>query len=175
MARLVTCYAGAHSSSSDETHSMQVTRTALVPYPAENMYQLVEDVPSYPEFLSWCVASRLIDSGPDWQLASLEIAIAGMRQSFTTRNQLAAGRSLQMELVEGPFQQLSGEWKFLQLSNRGSKIMLQLDFDFAGGLLSSAFRHGFASVADRLVSDFCQRADAVYSAPDEQHFKNESP
>lgn len=142
---------------------MQVTRTALVPYPALNMYQLVEDVGSYPEFLSWCTASRLIDSGPDWQLASLDIAIAGMRQSFTTRNQLSPGESLQMELVRGPFQELAGEWRFLSLGDRGSKIMLQLEFDFAGGLLSSAFRHGFANVADRLVSDFCQRADTVYS------------
>lgn len=143
---------------------MQVIRTALVPYPALNMYQLVEDVSSYPQFLSWCTASRLIDSGPDWQLASLDIAIAGLRQSFTTRNQLLPGESLQMELVQGPFQELAGEWRFLPLGDRGSKIMLQLDFDFAGGLLSSAFRHGFANVADRLVSDFCQRAESVYSA-----------
>lgn len=147
---------------------MHIIRTALVPFSAENMYQLVEDVAGYPQFLSWCVASHLLDSGPDWQLASLDIAIAGLRQSFTTRNQLAPGRSLQMELVQGPFQQLSGEWRFLALGDRGSKISLQLDFDFAGGLLSSAFRHGFANVADRLVSDFCQRAEIVYSAANPQ-------
>jgi ribosome-associated toxin RatA of RatAB toxin-antitoxin module len=147
---------------------MHIIRTALVPFSAENMYQLVEDVAAYPQFLSWCVASRLLDSGPDWQLASLDIAIAGLRQSFTTRNQLAPGRSLQLQLVQGPFQQLSGEWRFLALSNRGSKISLQLDFDFAGGLLSSAFRHGFANVADRLVNDFCQRAEIVYSSENPQ-------
>lgn len=143
---------------------MQITRTALVPFPAENMYQLVEDIASYPQFLSWCVASRLLESGPGWQLASLDISIAGLRQTFTTRNELEPGRSLKMELVSGPFQELSGEWRFLALGNRGSKISLHLDFDFAGGLLSSAFRHGFATVADRLVSDFCQRAEVVYSA-----------
>ena len=147
---------------------MHIIRTALVPFSAENMYQLVEDVAAYPQFLSWCVASRLLDRGPDWQLASLDIAIAGLRQSFTTRNQLAPGRSLQLQLVQGPFQKLSGEWRFLTLGNRGSKISLQLDFDFAGGLLSSAFRHGFANVADRLVSDFCQRAERVYAAENPQ-------
>lgn len=145
---------------------MQITRTALVPFPAENMYLLVEDVASYPQFLSWCVASRLLEQGHDWQLASLEVAIAGVRQSFTTRNLLQPGHSLQMELVRGPFQQLSGEWRFLALGDRGSKISLHLQFDFGGGLLSSAFRHGFANVADRLVSDFCLRAESVYSADD---------
>lgn len=143
---------------------MQITRTALVPFPAENMYQLVEDVASYPQFLSWCVDSRLLDSGPDWQLACLEISLAGLRQSFTTRNQLDPGRTLQMELVEGPFQNLNGEWRFLSLGDRGSKISLKLDFDFAGGLFSAPFRRGFANVADRLVTDFCQRAEVVYAA-----------
>jgi ribosome-associated toxin RatA of RatAB toxin-antitoxin module len=141
---------------------MEITRTALVLFPANNMYQLVADVASYPQFLSWCIASRLLDSGDDWQVASLDIAIAGLRQSFTTRNQLRPGQGLSMELLEGPFQQLSGEWRFEPLGSTGSKILLQLKFDFGGGLLSTAFRQGFASVADRLVSDFCLRAEGVY-------------
>lgn len=141
---------------------MEITRTALVLFPANNMYQLVADVASYPQFLSWCTASRLLDSGDDWQVASLDIAIAGLRQSFTTRNQLRPGQGLSMELLEGPFQQLSGEWRFESLGSTGSKILLQLRFDFGGGLLSTAFRQGFASVADRLVSDFCLRAEGVY-------------
>ncbi len=141
---------------------MEITRTALVLFPANHMYQLVEDVASYPQFLSWCTSSRLIESGEDWQVASLEITIAGLRQSFTTRNQLVAGKSLSMELLEGPFQQLTGQWRFEPLGSAGSKILLQLDFDFSGNLLSSAFRHGFTVVADRLVNDFCLRAEQVY-------------
>ncbi len=141
---------------------MEITRTALVLFPATQMYQLVADVASYPQFLSWCTASRLIDSGEDWQVASLDISIAGLRQSFTTRNELLPGKKLSMELLEGPFQQLSGEWRFEPLGSAGSKILLQLKFDFGSGLLSAAFQHGFATVADRLVNDFCLRAEEVY-------------
>lgn len=141
---------------------MQIIRTALVPFPANRMYELVEDVVSYPQFLSWCVASELIESNTDSQVARLDIAIAGMRQSFTTRNLLIPDKRIAMGLLEGPFQQLAGEWRFEALGSAGSKILLQLNFDFTGNLLSSAFRHGFASVADRLVTDFCQRAEAVY-------------
>jgi len=141
---------------------MEITRTALVLFPANHMYQLVEDVSSYPRFLSWCTASRLIEKEDQSQVASLEVAIAGLRQSFTTRNQLVPGKSISMELLEGPFQQLRGQWRFDELGSSGSKIHLQLEFDFASGLLSSAFRHGFASVADRLVNDFCLRADDIY-------------
>jgi len=142
--------------------TMEITRTALVLFPASHMYQLVEDVASYPQFLSWCTASRLIENTADMQVASLDIAIAGLRHSFTTRNLLVAGKSISMELQEGPFQQLRGHWHFDELGVSGSKIHLQLEFDFTGGLLSSAFRHGFASVADRLVNDFCLRADNIY-------------
>ncbi|MDZ4729209.1 MAG: type II toxin-antitoxin system RatA family toxin [Xanthomonadales bacterium] len=141
---------------------MQITRTALVPFSANRMYKLVEDVLSYPRFLSWCVASKLIESNADSQVASLDISIAGMRQSFTTRNLLIPDRCIAMELLEGPFQRLAGEWRFEALGATGSKILLQLNFDFSGSFLSSAFRHGFASVADRLVNDFCQRAEAIY-------------
>jgi ribosome-associated toxin RatA of RatAB toxin-antitoxin module len=147
---------------------MEITRTALVLFPADHMYRLVEDVSSYPQFLSWCTSSSLIDSGVDWQIASLEVAIAGLRQSFTTRNELVPGERLEMRLLEGPFQSLSGEWRFEALGSAGSKVILQLDFDFAGNLLSSAFRHGFASVADRLVSDFCRRAEQVYAGAMQQ-------
>ncbi len=142
---------------------MQITRTALVPFAANNMYALVEDVTSYPHFLSWCVASNLIESSEGIQVASLDIAIAGIRQSFTTRNLLVPDKQIVMELLQGPFQQLAGEWRFEALGQAGSKILLQLNFDFSGNLLSSAFRHGFAAVADRLVNDFCLRAEAVYA------------
>lgn len=147
---------------------MEIIRTALVLFPADHMYRLVEDVASYPEFLSWCTSSRLIDSGNDWQIASLEVAIAGLRQSFTTRNDMEPGKSIRMALLEGPFQSLSGAWRFEALGSAGSKVILQLDFDFAGNLLSSAFRHGFASIADRLVNDFCQRAEHVYAGEMQQ-------
>ncbi len=142
---------------------MEITRSALVPFPANHMYELVEDVVSYPQFLSWCASSSLIERSGDKQLASLEIAIAGIRQSFITRNVLVPGQRIGMELVEGPFQRLSGEWRFQALGPTASKILLQLDFDFSNNLLSAAFRQGFTLVADRLVSDFCLRAEAVYA------------
>ena len=147
---------------------MEISRSALVLFPAEDMYRLVEDVASYPRFLSWCVSAEVLEQGKDWQLASLEIAIAGIRQSFTTRNQLVRGQKLSVELVEGPFQALSGEWRFVPLGESGSKISLHLGFQFSGSLLSSAFRRGFAGVADRLVNDFCMRAETVYGENQEQ-------
>ena len=152
---------------SDETgyaRVMDVTRTALVLHSANDMYQLVQDVASYPVFLSWCASARVIEQTAEMQLAMLEVSIGGLRHAFTTRNRLVPGELLTLSLVEGPFSHLSGEWRFDALAQKGSKVSLNLSFDFSSSLLSAAFRRGFARVADKLVYDFSRRADQVYGA-----------
>ena len=144
------------------TIRMEIKRTALVLHSAMDMFRLVQDVLSYPEFLSWCTRSELHEQTSDQQLATLEVKVSGINQKFTTRNRFVPGEQLTMSLVDGPFRRLSGEWQFEQLGEDGCKITLALEFDFSSRVLSSAFRRGFTHIADRLVSDFCQRADVFY-------------
>lgn len=141
---------------------MRISRSALVLHPALNMYRLVHGVEAYPEFLSWCNGAQLLEQTADMQMATLRISVAGVQQAFTTRNRLVRGETLAISLVDGPFQSLNGQWSFKGLGEAGSKISLELDFEMSSGLLSSAFGKGFAHVADRLVQDFCKRADQVY-------------
>ena len=141
---------------------MEIKRSSLVLHPAMNMYRLVQDVPSYPQFLSWCLDSEVHEQSAEHQLASLKIRVSGVTQTFTTRNRLVPGERLTLSLVKGPFRHLSGEWLFQPLGSEGSKVSLVLGFDFSNRVLSSAFRRGFTHVADRLVQDFCKRADEIY-------------
>lgn len=141
---------------------VEIHRTALVLHTAPEMFRLVADVERYPEFLSWCRAARLLERTESMQMASLEIALAGISQTFTTRNRLDPPETLAMSLVEGPFRRLSGEWRFQPLGEQGCKIGLMLSFEFANALLSAAFRRSFSGVADRLVTDFCKRAETIY-------------
>ena len=143
---------------------MEIKRTALVLHPAMDMFRLVQDVPSYPDFLSWCLRAEVHEQSAQHQLASLVVKVSGVTQKFTTRNRFVAGELLTLSLVEGPFRNLAGEWRFEPLGEDGSKITLVLDFDFSSRVLSSAFRRGFTHVADKLVSEFCNRADNVYGA-----------
>lgn len=142
---------------------MEIKRTALVLHPAMDMFRLVQDVPSYPEFLSWCTSSKVHEQTPDYQLASLEVKVSGITQTFTTRNRFVPGERLTLALVDGPFKRLSGEWLFEPLGDSGSKVTLVLGFDFSNRVMSSAFRRGFTRIADRLVQDFSTRADQVYA------------
>ncbi len=141
---------------------MEIKRSALVLHPAMDMFRLVQDVPAYPDFLTWCLSSEVHEQSPEHQLASLVVKVSGITQTFTTRNRFVPGERLTLSLVEGPFQHLSGEWLFEPLGGEGSKVSLVLSFDFSNRVLSSAFRRGFTHIADRLVSEFSKRADNVY-------------
>lgn len=141
---------------------MEIARSALVTHTAMDMYRLVLDVERYPAFLSWCTAAQLLEQDEHSQAATLSVAIAGVEQSFTTRNRLVPGQRLCLQLLEGPFNQLDGEWRFEALGDVGSKVALRLQFEVTAGLTSSVFARGFGHVADRLVRDFCERADALY-------------
>ena len=158
--RVVVCWPG--RSTVQNAIPLQIHRTALVTHSAKDMFRLVEDVSCYPEFLSWCRSARLIEHTDTGQLAALEVSLGGIRQSFTTRNRLEPFERLTVALVDGPFSRLAGEWRFQPLGADGCKVTLELAFDFTGSVLSAAFRRGFSSVADRLVADFCRRADTVY-------------
>ena len=141
---------------------MKIARSALVAHSAMDMYRLVRGVPSYPQFLSWCAATEVHEQTSEMQKASLTVVVAGIRQHFTTMNTLCSGERIEMKLLEGPFKNLQGEWRFVQLGEDGCRISLELDFEMTRGPMAALFGKGFGKVADRLVDDFCKRAEFVY-------------
>lgn len=143
---------------------MKITRSALVTHSAIDMYNLVEAVPFYPQFLSWCTSTRVLEQTSEFQKASLTVVVAGIKQSFTTLNTLYRGERVEMTLFEGPFKNLQGQWCFQQLGTDGCKISLELDFEMTSGPMANLFGKGFGKIADRLVDDFCKRAERVYPA-----------
>ncbi len=139
-----------------------IHKSALVPYSAEQMYKLVDDVETYPDFLPWCKAAEEISRNQDEVEASLDISHSGVHKSFTTRNRLQPGQSIEMQLVEGPFKHLNGIWRFETLGEAGSKVGLELEFEFSSKLLGMTFGPLFSKIANSLVDAFIQRAQKVY-------------
>ena len=125
----------------------QISRTALVPYSAEQMYQLVNDVQSYPQFLPGCTGSRILESTPGQMTAAVDVSKAGISKTFTTRNQFTSNQSILMNLVDGPFKKLIGGWKFTPLSQEACRIEFHLDFEFTNKLIELAFGRVFKELA----------------------------
>ena len=127
------------------------------------MFDLVNDIASYPEFLSWCVASRVIERTESTVVAALTIDFKGIKKTFTTRNTLFRDTKMRMELVEGPFSVLTGEWLFSSLDGRACRVALQLDFEFSSRLMGKILSPVFSKIANSMVNDFCKRADDLYN------------
>lgn len=139
-----------------------VERSALVWFSAQRMYDLVNDVASYPHFLPWCDAAQVLQQEEDWMLACLTVAKGGVRHQFTTRNQLIHPAEIHMELVDGPFKHLQGRWRFLELNRDACKVELNLSFELAGRLAGLALGPVFGQAANSMVDAFCNRARQLY-------------
>lgn len=142
--------------------SLNINRSALVMHSQQRMYDLVNDVASYPLFLPWCSSCSVLEHGSGFMLASVEVSKGGMRQSFTTRNEFLGDGQIEMNLVDGPFDYLKGMWNFIALKEDACKVVLDLDFELKRNIAKLAFGPVFNQAANSMVDAFCQRANDVY-------------
>ncbi|CAG9000680.1 MAG: Ribosome association toxin RatA [Candidatus Celerinatantimonas neptuna] len=140
----------------------QIQRSALVSFSAEQMYQLVNDVDAYPEFLPGCVGSQVVSADDEQMTATVKVAKAGIRNEFTTCNTLFPHHKIKIDLVNGPFKKLTGTWNFQPLDARACKVILELDFEFSNRLIAMAFGRVFKEIAGAMVQAFSNRAKQVY-------------
>lgn len=140
----------------------EVTRSALVPYTPAQMYELVDDIESYPQFVPWVDGAREIERTEDFMVGSLEMHRGGLRERFTTRNTLAPPHSISLALVEGPFRVLEGRWNFDAIGERGTRVGLWMRFEFSNAILSLLLSHSFEKSCGELVDAFVARARSVY-------------
>ena len=140
-----------------------ISRNSLVLYTPEQMYDLVNDIESYPDFLPWCDSSQIISKTDDEVCASLDLSKGGLRHQFSTRNKIVPGKSIDITLLDGPFKHLEGHWQFTPIgNNQGCRVQLDMDFEFSNRLVSMALGPVFTQISGSLVAAFCTRADEIY-------------
>jgi len=140
----------------------KIERSALVRHSALDMYRLVNDVSSYPQFLKWCRSSRVLSETNVEMTAELEIAWKVLHKLFSTKNELKAGESIRLTLLSGPFESMSGIWNFKQLREDACKITMEIEFEFKSSLSNLVFSSIFNQICGSLVDSFIKRADEVY-------------
>lgn len=139
-----------------------ISKNALVPYSAGEMYALVNDIASYELFLPWCRSSEVLSQTEDEVRATIEIAHGSLHKAFTTCNRLQPNKMIEMRLEKGPFKHLEGFWRFDVLGERACKVSLDLDFEFSNRLVGMAMGPIFSQIANTLVDAFSKRAVEVY-------------
>ena len=139
-----------------------IERSALLPYSARLLFDLVNDVEQYPQFLAGCERAEVLERDAANMVARLYLARHGIRFSFTTRNHLMPWERVELSLVDGPFRRLSGEWRFQALSEQACKVTLMLQFELSNRLLGMATEKVMRSVAADLVDAMVRRAKQLY-------------
>ena len=126
------------------------------------MYTLVNDVARYPEFLPWCRGSEVLETSAADMRARLDLARGSFHRSFTTHNFLTPGAGITMTLEDGPFKHLEGRWRFTDLGPEGSKVELDMEFQFDNMLLDLVAGPVFEDICNSLVDAFIRRATALH-------------
>lgn len=142
----------------------RVKKSVLVPYSAKAMFELVDRVELYPQFLPWCDGARAIETRDDGKTARININYHGVRAHFTTDNVNRDGESIVVTLRDGPFRHLHGEWRFQPLATDACKIEFELAYEFATTALEGAVGPVFSHIANTFIDAFVRRAESVYAS-----------
>lgn len=129
-----------------------------MPFPPKVLYDIVNDVARYPEFLPWCGGTRIHHSDQHSMEAAILMQAAGLNQWFTTRNRMQPGESIEIALVDGPFSRLDGRWTFTSIDTHGCKIELLLNYEIKHNLAAAIVAPAFTRIANTMVESFCNRA-----------------
>ena len=140
----------------------KITRSALVMFSAQSMYDLVSDVESYPDFLPWCEEVKILEMKSETLDVALVIAKGSVRQVFSTRNRMSHGSIIEIDLIDGPFSKLQGVWNFKALGANGCKVSIEMDFDVSNKLIKTTIGPVFGRVINTLIDAFAERAEKIY-------------
>lgn len=140
----------------------RINKKTNVKFSANQMYSLVNDIETYPDFLPWCTDANIISSDEATLTASISISVGRIKKIFTTLNTMREGISINMILIKGPFKELNGQWIFQDNSEGGSTVSLEMQFEFKNKLLKYTFGTAFKKAINSLVDAFIERANIIY-------------
>mgnify|MGYP002737499038 CR=1 FL=1 len=141
----------------------EIKRTALVTYSPPQMFDLVVDVERYHEFLPWVAGAQIHQKSEHDLVASITMERGGLRQSFTTRNEMDRPTTMSLRLVEGPFKRLEGVWTFTPIGSAGTRVELEMRFEFANPVISMLFGKSFEQSCGQLIDAFIARARQMHA------------
>jgi ribosome-associated toxin RatA of RatAB toxin-antitoxin module len=141
-----------------------VQKSVLIERSAQQMFDLVDRVEDYPQFLPWCNQTRVEFRNAQKTVATLHISYLSVKSHFTTENDKEIPLWMSIKLVDGPFRRLEGLWRFKPLADSACKIEFQLSYEFSSKLFEKVIGPVFSQIANTFVDAFVKRADQVYGA-----------
>jgi ribosome-associated toxin RatA of RatAB toxin-antitoxin module len=139
-----------------------VNKSVLIERSSQQMFDLVDRVEDYPQFLPWCSQTRCEFRDEQQTIATLYISYRSVKSHFTTQNDKERPLWMTMTLVDGPFRRLDGRWRFKALCADACKIEFQLSYEFSSKMFEKVIGPVFSQIANTFVDAFVKRANEVY-------------
>ncbi len=144
---------------------MLVRRSLLLPYPAESMFDLIEQAEHYPQFIPWCTDAVILERTEELVAAHISMRVAGLTLSLQTRNPKRRPEWLALRMVRGPLRRFEGEWRLTPLNATACRIEFTLTYEFADRMIERVAGPVFARMADTMVDAYVARAERILPAP----------
>ena len=138
----------------------EIKHSAIIAQPPGRVFEVINDIESYPEFLPWCTHAKVLSRSDREIVATIGVRKGPLHGEFTTRNELDADRRISMQLVSGPFRTLEGEWLLSPIGENGCRVELHMRFAFKSALSALLFEQKFGETMASLVDAFVTRARA---------------
>ena len=139
-----------------------VEKSVLIARSAEQMFDLVDNVEAYPQFLPWCSQTRVKFRDEAKTIATLHINFLSVKSHFTTENEKAFPFRMGIKLIDGPFRRLEGLWNFKPLSENACKVEFQISYEFSSRVFEKVIGPVFGQITSTFIDAFVKRADEVY-------------
>ena len=133
-----------------------------MPYSQNQLFELVSDVGSYPEFLPWCVGARVYNRQPQRFDADVIIGFRMFREKFTSRVTTLEPHTVDVDYITGPMKRLYNHWRFQELEEGGCLVDIEVDFEFNNRVLEQMIGRMFTDATQRMVDAFETRAHELY-------------
>tara|TARA_B100000965_G_scaffold278997_1_gene236814 strand:- start:489 stop:896 length:408 start_codon:yes stop_codon:yes gene_type:complete len=134
----------------------------MLPYPAESMFDLVNDIKAYPEFMDGCVGAQILQEEGNTIDARLYLKKGFFKQQIRTRNINTYGRAIDLELLEGPLTDFKGRWEFVTVSPESCKVSLTISFSIKASVANIGLSKLLGIVSNSLVDAIADRAKKLY-------------
>jgi len=135
-----------------------------LPHSPQQMFNLVSDVAKYPEFLPWCVGTRITEQDDAHIVADMVIGYKMFREKFTSRVELSAPDRIDVVYEDGPFKYLNNHWIFITEEDGSCTVDFYVDFEFHSKLLQKMIGVVFNEAVKIMVHAFEKRADVIYDS-----------
>ena len=135
----------------------QFKRLFVIKKPVQEVFKVLSEVEQYHTFIPYCIESKITEEQNDYSLVTLNIEFFGIQTSFTTKNVVKNNKSIEMDLIEGPFEKFKSSWRLEEVDHQTTSLSFEMNYQMRNKILEMAFKKNLKTVSESIIKAFKSR------------------